>query len=123
MPEVFLIQAWVGHVGAGDDQGVQPFFLDAFEGRVVLVDISLRVGAALQARHGKDMHIKLGDLVAVANQAHELAFSDLQRGIRHHIQQANVQLTNILRRRSRKRQHFLAPLAQALETGQISVGD
>ena len=42
------------------------------------------------------MNVELHNLVAVANEAHVLLFGDAQRSIGHHVEQANVQFTNVL---------------------------
>ncbi len=61
------------------------------------------------------MHVKLRDGIALTNQPKELTLSCRQRGIRHHVEQPNVQLANILMQRSIQRRDRFAIAAQAFE--------
>jgi hypothetical protein len=57
------------------------------------------------------MHIKLRNLIAFTDQAKKLPLSRFQCCIRHHVQQADVQLANLLLQGEITRQHRLAFLA------------
>jgi hypothetical protein len=52
--------------------------------------------AARQRIQREGVHVKLGDRIAFADEAQELPLGRLERGVRHHVQQTDVQFTNIL---------------------------
>ncbi len=52
--------------------------------------------ATVQFRNGKRINIELGDLVAVAYQVDELLLGSGQGGVRHHVQKADMQFTDVL---------------------------
>ena len=64
---------------------------------------------------------KLGDAVAGSHEAHELPLGRLQRGVRHHVEQADVEFTHVLMGRPLGLQHFEAGFAKALEAWQWGV--
>ena len=64
------------------------------------------------------MDVELRDRVGLADQTEELAFGRLQRGVRHHVQEADMEFADLLVRSAVGRQHRDAVLAQALEGGQ-----
>jgi hypothetical protein len=80
--------------------------------------------AARDGVQGEWVHIELGDGVALADQPEELPLGGLQGGVRHHVEQADVQFADILRRRPFFGQDDVgAGLAQALQRRQGIVGD
>ena len=62
------------------------------------------------------MHVELGDRIALTDQPEELAFGRRQRLVRHHVQQTDVQLADVLVQRTVRRQHIDALLSQAFES-------
>ena len=123
LPERFQRQVRLRHVGAGDDERVQPLFLDALEGLVVLRHVGLRLGAARELLERKRMHVELRDLVRLAHEPEELAFGGRERGIGHHVQQSDVHLADVLLERDVARNDVLAFLPEALERRQIGIGN
>ena len=63
----------------------------------------------------KWVYMELSDLVALADQTEKLALRRLQGRIRHHVEQSNVELADVLLLRSLRRQHGGAIVLQALE--------
>ena len=90
LPEGLVAQLRSGDIGAGDDQGIESLGLDLIQGFVILIDMRLSLLAAWQIGDGERVQIKLRDLIAFTDQAKELALGGLQRGIGHHVQQADV---------------------------------
>jgi hypothetical protein len=82
----------------------------------------LRFSAALKAIDGKRMHIKLGDLVTAAHQAHELLLGDREGRIGHHVEEAYVELSDVLVDSVIQGQDFLPLLAEVFESGKRAVG-
>jgi hypothetical protein len=81
----------------------------------------LCVGSAIQLRDGERIDVELSDLVTSAYQPDELMFRGGKRCIRHHVQQADVQLANILVTCTISCQHILTALAKPLKCRQIIV--
>jgi hypothetical protein len=123
LPERLFGQFRALHVGAGDDQRVQPAGLDLLEALVKALDVRTALGSARQLFQRERVHVELGDLVALADQPEELPLGGRQRGVRHHVEQADVQLADILMHGLVARQDGLALLFQAGEGGQIGIGD
>ena len=63
------------------------------------------------------MDIELGDLVALPDQAEELALGGLQGGVGHHVQQPDMQLADVLVQGPIRVEDLLALVAQALKVG------
>ena len=70
---------------------------------------------ARQCVERKRMHEKLRDRIALADQAQELPFGGLERGIGHHVEQADMQFANILLVGMTRRQHAQALALQLFE--------
>ena len=60
------------------------------------VDICLCLGASVDASDGKWMNVELRDAVAASDESEKLALCGLQGGVWHHIEQADMQLSNVL---------------------------
>ncbi len=89
-PEGLIGNIVTNGIGAGDDQGVEPVLPQTTKIFVVRLDITLRLGAARVGIHGKGVHVDLSDPIARADQPQELALGCFERGVRHHVQQADV---------------------------------
>jgi hypothetical protein len=87
----------VGHVRAGDDQRVEPVALEVLEGLVVRVDVGLDRGLRAEPGDGERVDVDLHDLVGATDQPDELLLGHVQRGVGHHVEQADVQLADVLR--------------------------
>ena len=57
------------------------------------------------------MDVELRDLVAVADKPHVLLLGHRESGIRHHVQQADVELADVLCHSPFQAQDVVAPLA------------
>ena len=123
LPEGLVRQVGLGDIGAGDDEGIQAVLADALEGLVITLDIGPGLGPAWQGLETEGVHVKLGDLIALADEAEKLAFGRRQGGVRHHVAQANVQFADVLLVGAGRVQDILALGAQALEGRQIVMGD
>ena len=75
----------------------RPACLEVREVRVVGLDVRARLRAAGQAGHAEGVDVDLGDAIAGADEAHVLLLGHQQRGVRHHVQQADVELADVLR--------------------------
>jgi hypothetical protein len=122
-PESFLLERRVCDVCAGDDQRIESRVSQGVKVAVVPLNVAERIGAAFQFRQGKRVDEKLRNAVTAADEAYELALGGPQRRIRHHVQEADVQLANILVDRTIDRQHLVALIAQVTEGRQARVGD
>ena len=89
----------------------------------MLFDVGFGLRTARQAGNRERMHIELGDLVGVAHQLHELRFGDAQGCIRHHVEQADMQLADILTRGFVEGQNFLAALFELGKGWERRMGD
>jgi hypothetical protein len=69
------------------------------------------------------MHVELRDLVALADQPEELSFGGRERRVRHHVQQSDVELADVLVQGRLAREDGLAFRAQGREGGQLGIGD
>jgi hypothetical protein len=67
------------------------------------------------------VHVKLNDWISGPNQAEKLALCGFQCRIRHHIEEANMHLTNILMSGTLETQDFLSFIAKSGKSGQIAV--
>ncbi len=123
LPEGFQRQIRLGHVGAGDDQCVEAFLLQVLEVLVVLLDVIASLRPALELRQGERMDIELRDLVALADQAEELALGGRECRVGHHVQEPDVQRADLLLLREVAGQYGLALAPQAGKGGQVGVGD
>ncbi len=123
LPEGLVRQIGMAHVGTGDDERVQPFRPDAIEIPVITVDVRLGRGGPLQLPEGEGIDIELGDLIALVDEAQELPLRGGQDRIRHHVQEPDVQLADILLQRLVRFQDRLALSAQMLERREIGIGD
>ena len=81
----------VSDIGAADNQRVQAFLADLLERFIVSVDMRLSFRASLHAVNRERMDMKLGDLVAGADQTEKLPFRGFQGGVGHNVQQADMQ--------------------------------
>jgi hypothetical protein len=75
------------------------------------------------ARALEGVHVELGDGIALADQAEELALGGPQGCIGHHVEQTDVQLADVLVLGALGREHGDPFVAQTLEGGQGIVGD
>ena len=123
LPEGLQVEGRVGDVGAGDDERVQARRLEVREVGVVGLDVGARLRAAGQAGDAEGVDVDLGDAVAGADEAHVLLLGHQQRGVRHHVQQADVELADVLRLGALDGEDVLALGTQALERRQRVVGD
>ena len=110
-------------IGPGDDQGIQALLADFSEGFVVAGDVVPGRGAPRQGVQAEGMDEKLGDGIALPDQAEELALGRRQRRVRHHVAQPDVQFANVLVQGARRIEDVLPFLAQALESRKIVVRD
>ncbi len=115
IPENLLGQVGADDVDAGHDQRVEPLRADLLEALVVAIDVRARGRRTRQRVERERVDEKLRDRVALADQAQKLALGRLERGVRHHVEQADVQLADILPERGARRQHAQAV---ALELGE-----
>ena len=72
-PERLVGQFRANDVGAGDNQGIQPFGFYFLERLVIALDVGLRLGAAFQFGQCERVHVELCDRIAFAHQPEELA--------------------------------------------------
>ena len=75
----------------------------------------LCLGTAFQAVYREGVYMKLGNLVACANQPEKLSFGCLQCCIGHHIEQADMHFPNILMTCALRRQYFFTFFVQAFK--------
>ena len=61
------------------------------------------------------MHVELRDVVRTADQPHELLLGHLESGVRHHVQEADVQGTNVLALRLLRREDGVPVATQVAE--------
>ena len=61
------------------------------------------------------MHVKLRNRIGRTHQPIELALGRFQRGVRHHVQQADVQFADFLLGRTLGRVHDQAALTQSIK--------
>ncbi len=101
----------------------RPGCLEVREVRVVGLDVGARLVAAGQAGHAEGVDVDLGDAVAGADEPHVLLLGHQQRGVRHHVQQAHVELADVLVLGALDGEDVLALGAQALERRKRVVGD
>ena len=80
---------------------------------VVAVYVFQRLARSRQPLQRERINEKLRDPVAAAHQADELSFGGCQRRVGHHVEEANMQLTDVLVHRAVQAQHFVPVLAQA----------
>ncbi len=118
LPERFLGQIALGHICPGDDQGVQAVLLDLLKALVEFRDVLGGLGAAFELLEGERMHVELGDLVALPHEAKELALGGRQGGVRHHVEQSDVEFANVLVDGELPGNHRLPFLDQAAERRQ-----
>ena len=64
-----------------------------------------------------------GDAVAAAYQPDELPFGGLQRSVRHHVEEADVQFPDVLVDRAVQGQHLVAVFPEAVESRQVGMLD
>ena len=118
-----LPRGFVGEVGArrvetGYYQGVKTLGADGSEILVILIDVSARLGIALDGSDAERVDVELHDLIAPADEAQKLALGGLQRGIGHHVQEADVQGADVLIARARRLYDELALVFEALKAGE-----
>ena len=80
----------------------------------------------LTARESLDrerMHVKLDDRVCGPDQSEELPLGRLQRGIRHHVQQPDMHLPDVLMLRHINGEHGLSLVDKTLKRRQRGVGN
>ncbi len=123
LPERLLFENRIGDIGSRNNQRVQPILLELFERQVVLVDIGLSFGAAGQTRNRKRIDEQLSDLIAAADQTHELSLGDDECRIGHHVEKPHMQFTNVLLQRVPKFENIFASLLQILECWQWNVSN
>ena len=122
-PERFLVQRRVDDIGTRDYQCIESLFGQLFEFEIVFLDMLTGFLAALYPRHRKWIDEKLRDGIAAADQTDELPLGRGERRVRHHVEKADMQLTNVLLLRAVEGQDNLAAITQDLECGQTVVGD
>ena len=110
-PEGLQLERWLGDVGARNDERIQTGLAQVVESGVIGINVSGGLGAARQAGNGKGVNVELHDLVAVADEAHVLLLGYRKGGIRHHVQQPDVELADVLRHGAFQGQDVVAPLA------------
>ena len=120
-PERLQFQGRLRDIGAGNDQRVQARLSKVFKLSVVRVNVGGRVRTARQAGNRKRVDVELRDLVAVADKPHVLLLSNGKRGIGHHVQQADMKFSNVLRHGPIEGQDVVADSAQSVESGQVGV--
>ena len=81
------------------------------------------LGAPRQGLQAEGMDVELGDLIALADQAEELALGGGQGRVRHHVEQADMQLADVLMQGPAGVEDVLPLVAQAGEGRQVIVGD
>ena len=84
----------------------------------MLGNIGLRGIAAWQAGNGEAMHVELSDLVGTADEAHELLLRQLERRIRHQVEQTYMQGTDVLTLRVFQAKHGEPLIAQVAKRGE-----
>ena len=109
------VEARVRDVGAGDDERVETVGIDRRQVFVMRIDVGLRRLAARQPGHGEAVHVELRDVVRTADQPHELLLGHLEGGVRHHVQEADVQGSNVLALRLLRREHGVPVATQVAE--------
>ena len=62
-PERLLVQRWIRHVGARDDQCIEPLFRELVEIEIVFFDMCFRLRSAVQLGQRERVNVKLCDLV------------------------------------------------------------
>ncbi len=122
-PEGFLLEVRVSHIGPADNQAIQPVVAYFRKRLVIPVDVSLGRFAAREPFDGEGMHVKLHDRVGGADQPIKLPFGGFQGRIRHHVQQPDVHLADILMPRALHSQDFLTLFAQAPKGWEIRMGN
>ena len=122
-PERLVFHFWLRRIRAGDDESVQAGGAHVVERFVVAIEILARLRAARARIDGERMHVDLRDPVAGSDEAHELPLGRLERRVRHHVEQPDVQLPDVLMPRALERQYLLPGRAQPLEAREIGVGD
>ena len=80
-------------------------------------------GPALKARQREWVNVELHDAVTGANQPDELALGGSQCRVRHHVQKADMQFTDVLVNGLVGIQQVVTLSLQVLESGQVVVGD
>ncbi len=123
LPERLLFERRVCDVCARDDQRIEARIAQGLEVAVVPVDVTDRLLATFEGRKGKRINEELGNAVAAADQADELALGRPQRRIRHHVQEADVQFADVLVYRAIERQHFVTLVAKVTEGRQPGMSD
>ena len=123
LPEGLLVERGIDDVGAGNDQRIEPVRGQLLELEIVLADMFRGFGVAFELRDGKRVDVELRDRVAAADQANELPLGGGECRVRHHIEQADVQLADVLLARPVQRQYGLAALSQHFEGRQAVVCD
>ena len=122
-PEALASEIGIGGIGSGDDERVQPLLLEGFEVPVVGGHVRASPRTAFLASHAEGVNIYLGDAVAAADEAQELALGRLQGRIRHHVQQPDVQLADVLAGRPFRAEDIEPLRLQACECGETGMGD
>ena len=101
----------------------RPVGLEVLEVSVVGLDMGARRFTAGQARDAEGIDVDLGDAVAGPDEAHVLLLGHQQGSVGHHVEQAHVQLADVLVLGALDAEHLLALGAQALERRQCVVSD
>ena len=96
VPEFLPVQGRVDYIGPGDDQRIQSVGLYLLKTLVIPVHVLPAFPAALQFLQGERVQVKPRYLVAFTDQPEELSLRGLQGLVRHHVQQADMQLAHFL---------------------------
>ncbi len=84
------------HIGAGNNQCIQALLLDFCEILIVVGNMLRRFFTTWQGVKSKGVDMELGNQVAACDKAVELALCCRQCGVRHHVQQPDMQFADIL---------------------------
>ncbi len=123
LPEGLRTEFGPGDIRSGDDEGVQPGRAQLIEALVVALHMGAALGRARDAVERERVDIELRDLIALTHQTEELPLGGLERGIRHHVEQADVHLADVLPQGVVVGEHGRPFAAQAIEGGQRTVRD
>ncbi len=108
LPEWLIDEMWFDDVCARDDQRVEAFLSEILETEIVLRNMRPGRLAAIQPGQRERVDEELRNRVAAADKMDELPLGCLQRRIRHHVQEADVQLADVLVLRTVERQDDMA---------------
>ena len=118
LPSRFCGEVGTSGIEAGYYQSVEALSSNIGKILIMLVDVSASLSFALNSSNAKWVDVELHHLIAMPDEAHKLALSGLQRGIGHHIQEADMQSADILRACALRLYYELALILQAFEARQ-----